>query len=181
MTSFFSLLNPDYCCHQQGPRGSHFPGGWLRPGCWSLQGKVLGFVAKSFFNSLQFIHFFCAMRRTIFFTLSAVVSKMQRSFLLALNIARCILLGCDKLFAFSVCLQFTIAKAVFVEKGVAKMILFEKVQDDGAGFETTRHMLKKAQQPGHSHPLLYFLSLFTFLHVLWLLAECLHPWLQLCV
>lgn len=86
------------------------------------------------------------MRRTIFFTLSAVVSKMQRSFLLALNIARCILLGCDKLFAFSVCLQFTIAKAVFVEEeGVAKMILFEKVQDDGAGFETTRHMLKKAQ------------------------------------
>lgn len=55
------------------------------------------------------------------------------------------MLGCDKLFAFSVCLQFTIAKAVVVEEEVAKISLFEKVQDGGAGFGTTQHMLKKAQ------------------------------------
>lgn len=36
----------DYCCHQQGPRGSHFPGGWLRSGGRSFQGKCLGLMLQ---------------------------------------------------------------------------------------------------------------------------------------
>lgn len=30
------LCTTDYCGHQQGPRGSHLPGGWLWSGGWSL-------------------------------------------------------------------------------------------------------------------------------------------------
>lgn len=36
------LCTTDYCGHQQGPRGSHLPGGWLWSGGWSVQGEIAG-------------------------------------------------------------------------------------------------------------------------------------------